>query len=140
MSWFCLNIRKCFFSEFSFWSQQKEHMFFQKRVLGILKIVPRLRDQHVFMWQSVKVSNVFHALTLKQIFWKAKTFFQKLEYHFSVEPLRLKTHHFHSKLVCQRPMLRQIKKQKKNGSITKKGFLPITALFIWKICSGFRTS
>ena len=37
------------------------------------------------MCQSVKVSNVFHTLTLKQIFWKTKTCFKKLEYHFLVE-------------------------------------------------------
>ena len=29
--------------------------------------------------------NVFDTLTLKQIFWKTKTFFKKLEYHFLVE-------------------------------------------------------
>ena len=34
----------------------------------------RLRDRHVFMWQFVKVSNVFNTLTLKQIFWKGKPF------------------------------------------------------------------
>ena len=37
------------------------------------------------MWQSVKISNVFYSLTLKQIFWKTKTFFKKLEYCFLVE-------------------------------------------------------
>ena len=45
----------------------------------------RLRDRHVFMWQTVKVSNFFNSLTLKQIFWKTKTFFKKLEYRFLVE-------------------------------------------------------
>ena len=39
--------------------------FIQKIVLGIFKIAFRLRDRHVFMWQSVKVSNVFNTLTLK---------------------------------------------------------------------------
>ena len=35
------------------------------------------------MWQSVKsVSNIFNTLTFKQIFWKTKTFFKKLEYYF----------------------------------------------------------
>ena len=29
------------------------------------------------MWQSVKVSNVFNTLTLKQIFWKRRTFSKK---------------------------------------------------------------
>ena len=37
------------------------------------------------MWQSVKILNVFNTLTLKQIFWKTKTFFEKLEYRFLVE-------------------------------------------------------
>ena len=37
------------------------------------------------MGQSVKVSKVFKTLTLKQIFWKKKTFFKKLEHHFLVE-------------------------------------------------------
>ena len=37
----------------------------------------------------MKVSNVFNTLTLKQIFWKTKTFFQKLEYHFLVETTKI---------------------------------------------------
>ena len=37
------------------------------------------------MWQSVEILNVFNTLTLKQIFWKTKTFFKKLEYCFLVE-------------------------------------------------------
>ena len=32
----------------------------------------------------MKVSNIFNTLTLKQIFWKRKTFFKKLEYRFLV--------------------------------------------------------
>ena len=45
----------------------------------------RLRDRHVFLWQSLEILNVLNNLTLKQIFWKMKTFFKKLEYRFSVE-------------------------------------------------------
>ena len=37
------------------------------------------------MLQSGKILNVFNTLTLKQIFWKTKTFFKKLEYRFLVE-------------------------------------------------------
>ena len=33
-----------------------------------------MRDRHAFMWQSVEISNYFNILTLKQIFWKKKTF------------------------------------------------------------------
>ena len=54
-------------------------------VLGIFKIALRLRDRHVLMSQSVKVLNVFNTLTSIQIFWKTKTFFEKLEYCFLVE-------------------------------------------------------
>ena len=41
------------------------------------------------MWQSLKVSNVFNTSTLKQIFWKTKTFFEKLEYFFLVETTKV---------------------------------------------------
>ena len=63
-------------------------------VLGILKIAFRLRDRHAFMWQSGKVSNVFNTLTLKQIFWKTKTFFKKLEYRFLVETTKIENTSF----------------------------------------------
>ena len=63
-------------------------------MLGIFKIALPLRDRHVFMWQSVKVSNVFNTLTLKQIFWKTKTFFKKLEYRFLVESTKIENASF----------------------------------------------
>ena len=53
-------------------------------VLGIFKIVHRLRDRHIFMWQSLEILNVFNALTLKQVFWKTKICFKKLGYRFLV--------------------------------------------------------
>ena len=55
----------------------------------------------------VTVSESFkHFESLKQIFWKKKTFFKKLKYRFLVETTEIKTHHFYSKLLCQKPMLR----------------------------------
>ena len=33
----------------------------------------------------MEILNAFNTLTLIQIFWKTKTFFKKLEYHFLVE-------------------------------------------------------
>ena len=54
-------------------------------VLGMFKIALRLKDRHAFMWQSLQASNALNSLTLKEIFWKAKTFFKKLEYRFLVE-------------------------------------------------------
>ena len=79
-------------------------------MLGIFKVALRLRDRHVFIRQSMKFFNVFTTLTLLQIFWKTKIFFKKLEDCFLVETTRLKTHHFHSELLCQKLMLRQIEK------------------------------
>ena len=46
------------------------------------------------MWQSVKVSNIFNTLTLKQIFWKTKTFLKKLEYSFLVEATKIENTSF----------------------------------------------
>ena len=41
------------------------------------------------MWQSVNILNVFNTLTLKQIFWNTKTFFNKLEYRFLAESTKI---------------------------------------------------
>ena len=41
------------------------------------------------MWESVKVSNVFNTLTLKEIFWRTKTFFKELGYRFLVEATKI---------------------------------------------------
>ena len=37
------------------------------------------------MWQLVEILNVLNTLTLKQVFWKTKTFIKKLEKGFLVE-------------------------------------------------------
>ena len=82
--------------------------------------------ERFFLWKSIKVSNVFNTLTLKQIFWKRKTFFKQLEYRSLVEATKIENNHFHSKLLCQKPMLRQKVWRLKNGPITKSGVLPVT--------------
>ena len=46
------------------------------------------------MWQSLKILNIFNTLTLKQIFWKTKTFFKKLEYCFLVESIKIESASF----------------------------------------------
>ena len=58
-------------------------------MLRIFKIALRLRDQHVFMSQSVDILNVFNTLTLKRIFCKTKAFLKKLEYRFLVESTKI---------------------------------------------------
>ena len=42
----------------------------------------------------------------------------------------MKAQYFHTKLPCQKPMLKQIEWEVRNGSITKDGVLPVTALIV----------
>ena len=41
------------------------------------------------MTQSLETLNAFNSLTVKQIFWKTKTFFKKLEYQFLIESTKI---------------------------------------------------
>ena len=60
-----------------------------------------------------------------------ETFFKKPEVpFFYLKILRLKMHHLHTKLLCQKQMLRQIECGVKNGPITKKGDSPITTFYL----------
>ena len=81
---------------------------------------------YVFMWQSLEVLNVFNTLTLKQISGKRKAFPKNWSTVFKLKPLRLKTHHFHTKMLCQKPMLRQTEWRLQNEPTTKNGVLPVT--------------
>ena len=42
----------------------------------------------------LEILNVFNTLTLKQIFWKTKTFFKKLEYYVLVESTKIENASF----------------------------------------------
>ena len=86
---FCLNTGKRFFFRFHFKDNRKSIDSSKKKVLGIFKIAVRLRDRHVFIWQSVEVLNDSNTLTLKHIFWKMENFFKKLEYRFIVESTKV---------------------------------------------------
>ena len=116
-----------FSQRFHFNTNRKEHRLFYKTTLGIFKIAIHLRDQHVFMPHSLEILNIFNAVTSKQSFWKMKTF-QKTEVTL-VESTKIENHHFHTILICQKPMLRQIEWGVQNGPITKNGNLPLTTLF-----------
>ena len=54
------------------------------------------------MWQSVEILIVFNTLTLKQIFWKTKTFFKKLEYRFLVETANIENTSFSFKTILSK--------------------------------------
>ena len=72
---------------------------------------------------------VFNTFNFETNFLENKTFFEKLEYRFLVESTKLKTHHFHTKLPHQKPMLRQIEWWLQNGPVKKNGLLPVNNLF-----------
>ena len=59
---------------------------------------------------------------------------------FQLKALRLKAHHCHTKLLHQKPMLRQIEWWVQYGPITKNKVLSATTLFFWKLCFSLRTS
>ena len=74
----------------------------------------------------MKILNVFNTLTLKQIFWKTKTFFKKLEYRFLVESTKIENASFPYKSAI--PEL-NVKKNRMITIQTKSGVLSETALF-----------
>ena len=41
------------------------------------------------MWEPLETLNVFNSIALKEILWKTKTFFKKLEYYFLVENTKI---------------------------------------------------
>ena len=101
-------------------------------VLGILKEVLRLRDWHIFMWQSLEILNVFITLTLKQVFWKTKTFFEKLQYRLLVECITIENKKSPYKTALSKANVKMNKTWAQNGWI-KCGVLPLTTLFFLKI-------
>ena len=99
--------------------------------------LPFERSACFFMWQSVKVSNVFNTSTLKQIFWKTKTFFKNLEYRFLVEITKIENTSFQFKTALSEDNV------KANSMATTKWTYrkewSFASKYFWKICSSFRT-
>ena len=106
-------------------------------LLGIFKTALSLRDRHVFMWLSLEILNVFNTSTLKQIFWKTQALLKKM--FFLVGSAKIKNPTFPYKLLCQKPMLRQIEWGVQNRPIIKNGVLSVTILFFRKFCLSLRT-
>ena len=83
----------------------------------------------------------FQYFNLETNFLENENFFSKnWRTIFQLKALRLKTHHFHTKLPYQKPILRHIESWVQNGPISKNGVLPVTTFFLWKFCFYFRTS
>ena len=122
-------------------SQQKEDTFLLKRILYIFSITLRLRDRHIFcMEKPLEILNVFFVLILKQLFWKRKTFVNKLERRF------FRWLHKHEKRIAleqnchAKTNVKTNKMESTNGPMTKNGFLPLTTLFFWRFNFSIRTS
>ena len=96
-------------------------------MLGIFKIALRLREQHAFLWQSLKIFERFQYFNFETNFLKTETFFKKLEYCFLAEITKTENY---TKLPCQKLIL--IEWGLQNGPITKKGVLPVTHFSVWK--------
>ena len=67
-----------------------------------------------------------------------ETDFLENENLFQKKALSLKKHHFHTKLLYEKPMLRQIEWWVQNGPITKNRVLPVTNSFFWKFLFQFK--
>ena len=92
------------------------------------------------MWQPLEIFDVLNILTLKRIFWKTKTFFEKREYFFLVESTKIETETFPYKTDLSEAILGQVEWGVQNGPITKNRVLPVSTLFYWKFCFSLRTS
>ena len=90
-------------------------------VLKIFKIALRLRDEPVTISGN---SERFEYLNFVTYFLKnKKTFSKNWSSFFKLKVLRLKMHHFYTKLPNKKPMLRQIEWLVQSRPITKNGLL-----------------
>ena len=109
-------------------------------MLGIFKIAFRLRDGHLFMWQSLKILNVFNTLTLQQIFWKTKTLFKILEYRFLVETIKIKNASFPYKIVMSEANVKINRVRSTKSTYHKVRTFASNYFIFWKFSFNLRTS
>ena len=81
------------------------------------------------MWTSMEILNVVNTLILKQIFWKTKTFFQKLEYRFLVESTRIENVSFSAANVKTNRMMSTKCTYHKEQSFASNYFIFMKILF-----------
>ena len=92
------------------------------------------------MWQSVKVSNVFNILTLKQIFWKTKSFVKKLEHRFLVETTKTENISFPFKTALSETNVKTNRMATTKLTYHNEWSFASNYFIFWKIFSSFRTS
>ena len=74
-------------------------------------------------------------MTLIQIFWKAKTFFKKLEYRFLVGTTKIESTSFPFKTALSEANIKTNRMPTTKWTIIKRGVLPVTAIYFWKFVS-----
>ena len=99
-----------------------------------------MRDRHVFMWRLLEISNHFNTLTLKQIFWKTKTLFKKLEYLFLVESTKIDNATFPYKTALSEANVKTNRMGSIKWTYHKERRFASNSFIFWKFCFSLRTS
>ena len=106
-----------------------------KMVLGVFKIALRLRDRHAFMWQPLKILNVFTTLILKPIW---KPFSRNLYHLFLVESTKIESAIFPHKTTLPEANVKANRMRStkwtynKERSFASNYFIFLKILFRWK--------
>ena len=100
--------------------------------LGFKKVVRKdckIRCFHVTISESFKH---FQNLTLKQIFWKTKTFFKNLDYHFLVEVTKIESTPFLFKTALSEAIVQTNKMVNTKWTYHKEWGFASYYLFFWE--------
>ena len=82
------------------------------------------------MWQSLETLNVFNTITLKQIFFKTKTFLKRQDYCFLVESIKIEIATFPYKITLSEHNVKTIEL---GVNRTERSFASNYFIF-WKFC------
>ena len=91
-------------------------------------------------WQSAEMLNIFNTLTLKQIFWKRKTFFKKLEYCFLVESIKIENASFPHKTIIPKANVKTNRMMSTKSTCHKERSFASKYFIFLKFCFSLRTS
>ena len=88
----------------------------------------------------MEILNLFNTLTLKQIFWKTKTFLRKLEQSFLVESTKIENASFPHKTAISETYIKTNRMVSRKWTYHKGESFPSNYLIFLKICFSWRTS
>ena len=91
---FVLRLKNAFSQRFHFNTSRMSIGSSKKRFQGFSKQPPFKRSAWFYLTISEHFKRFQYFITLKQIFWKTKTFFKKLEYCFLVESIKIESASF----------------------------------------------